>query len=75
MDEAVGAVNVFLCVQAGGEWRDFDTNEITRTSSTDSGLITYQLRRDAVGQGLKVWTFDETDAEGNVVPCTMGELR
>ncbi len=65
----VGAVDVFICTQSSGEWRDFDTDEVTKKASSEPFTFVYQVRSDGDGGGPKVWTFDDTDADGNVIPC------
>lgn len=64
-----GAVDVFICVQSSGEWRDFDTDEITKQASSDPFTFVYDVRSDGEGTGPKVWAFDDTDDDGNVIPC------
>lgn len=65
----VGAVDVFICMQSSGEWRDFDTDEVTKRASSEPFTFVYQVRSDGVGSSPKVWTFDDTDADGEVIPC------
>jgi len=68
----VKAVDVTICVHGPGVWRDFDTDEVTLTSaSSDPFALTYQVRTDGDGSSLKVWTFVDTDDEGQVVPCEL----
>ena len=71
----VRAVDVSICVQGPGVWRDFDTDAVTLSaSSTDPFVLTYQVRTDGNGSGLKVWTFEDTDDDGQAVPCELEHL-
>lgn len=71
--EAVGddlnVIDVYICLQTGGLWRDFETDEITRTSVTEPGRVVYQVRRASEQESFKMWSVVEDDGEGNVVSC------
>lgn len=71
----VAAVDVSICMQSSGEWRDFDTGEITKQASDEPFTFIYQVRSDGEGGGLKVWTFDDTDADGEVIPCEVSGVE
>jgi|GEM_PF-2978909 len=74
VNPSVGAVDVSLCVQTSGEWRDFETDEVTLRSATSEPFVSrYEIRRDGEGSGLKVWTFVDTDEDDEIATCEFNE--
>lgn len=71
----VAAVDVSICMQSSGEWRDFDTGEITKQASDEPFTFIYQVRSDGEDGGPKVWTFDDTDVDGEVIPCEVSGVE